>query len=93
VGYIPVIKALLAGAQTGAGLYALVKVIPSEASASKFGNFIVLSPYIGKKSGDWSSATSHIILGGFEFVHETKRRELKKREMKNFILIFLGLFG
>ena len=30
-------------------------------------------------------------MGGFEFVHEIKRRELKQVEIKNFTLIYLGL--
>ena len=58
VGYIPVIKLLRLGAQTGEGVKQFWYTIPSFASLSKFGVLALESPYI-EKNKDWSSQTSH----------------------------------
>ena len=89
--------ALRAGAQTGTGEKALVKTTASDDSDSIKGREIVLSPYIGKNSGDWSSATNQIMFGlvwaipvisfSLQLVPKAKKKE---HQMNDRINLFKG---
>ena len=64
VGYIPVIKLLLLGEQTGDVVKQLSYTVDSAVNPLILGVYALLSPYT-EKNKDWSSQTSHNMFGFF----------------------------